>query len=132
MFGSCEAPSSIGNAINLQELNLEYCSGMVELPSSFANATNLKKLYLTGCLSLDELPSSIRNSTSLISIDLDDENSLPIVTVSDNSGSRCIEVRHAKRGKFYILEGEQKDEHSVSLTFRLVYENGEYFCSAPV
>ncbi|XP_056848793.1 disease resistance protein RRS1B-like [Raphanus sativus] len=122
--GLVKLPSSIGNAINLQELNLEYCSGMVELPSSFANATNLKKLYLTGCLSLDELPSSIRNSTSLISIDLDDENSLPIVTVSDNSGSRCIEVRHAKRGKFYILEGEQKDEHSVSLTFRLVYENG--------
>ncbi|CAH8314770.1 unnamed protein product [Eruca vesicaria subsp. sativa] len=122
--GLVKLPFSIGNAINLQELNLEYCSSLVKLPSSLRNATHLKKLYLTGCSSLDELPSSIRNSTSLISIDLNDDNSPPIVTVSDNLGSRCIEVRGAKGGNFYVLEGEQKDEHSVSLIFRLVNENG--------
>ncbi|KAJ0251092.1 WRKY domain-containing protein [Hirschfeldia incana] len=120
--GLVKLPSSIGNAISLQELNLEYCSSLVELPSSFGNATKLKKLYLTGCSSLYELPSSLRNSTSLISIDLDDD-SLPIATVSDNSGSRRVEVRRANRGKFYILEGEQKNEHSVSLIFHFLYAN---------
>ncbi|CAH2079633.1 unnamed protein product [Thlaspi arvense] len=59
-----ELPSSIGNAINLQKLNLSYCSNLVKLPSSIGNAINLKELCLIHCLSLVEFPSYIGNATN--------------------------------------------------------------------
>lgn len=103
------------------------------LSSSFGNATNINKLDLTGCSNLDELPSSVRKPASLVSTDFDEDNNQPIVTVTDNSGSRCIEVWRGRRGKLYVLKGEElKEEHSLSLNLRLVDENGERFCSAPV
>ncbi|CAF2128070.1 unnamed protein product [Brassica rapa] len=74
------------------------------------------------CL-MSEGPPTTRCSRSM-SIDLDEDNNLPIVTFSDNSGSRCIEVRRAKRGNFFVLKGEENDEHSVSLILRIVDENG--------
>ncbi|KAG2315879.1 hypothetical protein Bca52824_019001 [Brassica carinata] len=74
------------------------------------------------CL-MSEGPPTTRRSRSM-SIDLDEDNNLPIVTFSDNSGSRCIEVRRAKRGNFFVLKGEENDEHSVSLILRIVDENG--------
>ncbi|EOA30220.1 hypothetical protein CARUB_v10013342mg [Capsella rubella] len=73
------------------------------------------------CL-MSEGPPTARRSKPM-SIDLDEDN-LPIVTFSDNSGSRCIEVRRAKRGNFFVLKGEENDEHSVSLILRIVDENG--------
>lgn len=81
------------------------------------------------CL-MSEGPPTTRRSKPM-SIDLDDDN-LPIVTFSDNSGSRCIEVRRAKRGNFFVLKGEENDEHSVSLILRIVDENGEQFGSVQV
>lgn len=75
------------------------------------------------CL-MSEGPPTTRCSRSM-SIDLDEDNNLPIVTFSDNSGSRCIEVRRAKRGNFFVLKGEENDEHSVSLILRIVDENGK-------
>ncbi|KAF3509517.1 hypothetical protein F2Q69_00003755 [Brassica cretica] len=74
------------------------------------------------CL-MSEGPPTTRCSRSM-SIDLDEDNNLPVVTFSDNSGSRCIEVRRAKRGNFFVLKGEENDEHSVSLILRIVDENG--------
>ena len=82
------------------------------------------------CL-MSEGPPTTRCSRSM-SIDLDEDNNLPIVTFSDNSGSRCIEVRRAKRGNFFVLKGEENDEHSVSLILRIVDENGECFVSASI
>ncbi|XP_010549171.1 PREDICTED: probable serine/threonine-protein kinase WNK6 [Tarenaya hassleriana] len=73
------------------------------------------------CL-MSEGPPSARNRPS--SMDLDDDSNLPIVNSSDNSGSRCVEVRRAKRGNFFVLKGEENDEHSVSLILRIVDENG--------
>ncbi|XP_010551179.1 PREDICTED: probable serine/threonine-protein kinase WNK6 [Tarenaya hassleriana] len=73
------------------------------------------------CL-MSEGPPSARNRPS--SIDLDDDSNLPIVNSSDNSGSRCVEVRRAKRGNFFVLKGEENDEHSVSLILRIVDETG--------
>ncbi|CAH2076518.1 unnamed protein product [Thlaspi arvense] len=98
---------------NIEELDLQGTS-IRELPISIGNATSLRNLEEISC---------ITNSTSLISMDLDEDNSLPVVTISDNSGSRCIEVRRAKRGKLYVLRGEQNDEHHVSFTFILRDEN---------
>ncbi|AEE76140.1 with no lysine (K) kinase 6 [Arabidopsis thaliana] len=74
------------------------------------------------CL-MSEGPPTTRPSKTL-SIDLDEDSNLPIVTFSDNSGSRCIEVRRAKRGNFFVLKGEENDEQSVSLILRIVDENG--------
>ncbi|XP_010507096.1 PREDICTED: probable serine/threonine-protein kinase WNK6 [Camelina sativa] len=73
------------------------------------------------CL-MSEGPATARRSKPM-SIDLDEDN-LPIVTFCDTSGSRCIEVRRAKRGNFFVLKGEENDEHSVSLILRIVDENG--------
>ncbi|VVA98140.1 unnamed protein product [Arabis nemorensis] len=74
------------------------------------------------CL-MSEGPPTARRSRPM-SVDLDEDNNLPIVTFSDNSGSRCIEVRRAKRGNFFVLKGEENDENSVSLILRIVDENG--------
>ncbi|CAH2053365.1 unnamed protein product [Thlaspi arvense] len=74
------------------------------------------------CL-MSEGPPTARRSRPM-SMDLDEDNNLPIVTFSDNSGSRSIEVRRAKRGNFFVLKGEENDEHSVSLILRIVDENG--------
>ncbi|CAN8270266.1 unnamed protein product [Cochlearia groenlandica] len=74
------------------------------------------------CL-MSEGPPTTRSSRPM-SIDLDDDDNLPIVTFTDNSGSRCIEVRRAKRGNFFVLKGEENDENSVSLILRIVDENG--------
>ena len=77
------------------------------------------------CL-MSEGPPATRPSKPT-SMDLDEDSNLPIVTFSDNSGSRCIEVRRAKRGNFFVLKGEENDEQSVSLILRIVDENGERF-----
>ncbi|KAF3528553.1 hypothetical protein DY000_02042455, partial [Brassica cretica] len=74
------------------------------------------------CL-MSEGPPATRPSKPT-SMDLDEDSNLPIVTFSDNSGSRCIEVRRAKRGNFFVLKGEENDEQSVSLILRIVDENG--------
>ncbi|EOA40094.1 hypothetical protein CARUB_v10008787mg [Capsella rubella] len=59
-----------------------------------------------------------------MSMNIDEDSNLPIVIRSNNSGSKCIEVRRAKRGNFFVLKGEENDENSVSLILRIVDENG--------
>jgi WNK lysine deficient protein kinase len=74
------------------------------------------------CL-MSEGPATARNRP--LSTDLDEDNNLPIVTSSSNdSGSKCVEVRRAKRGNFFVLKGEENDENSVSIILRIVDENG--------
>ncbi|CAA0280715.1 unnamed protein product [Arabidopsis thaliana] len=73
------------------------------------------------CL-MSEGPPNARNRT--MSMNLDEDNNLPIVISSNNSGTKCIEVRRAKRGNFFVLKGEENDENSVSLILRIVDENG--------
>ncbi|ESQ30589.1 hypothetical protein EUTSA_v10011403mg [Eutrema salsugineum] len=75
------------------------------------------------CL-MSEGPPNSRNRP--MSMDLDEDNNLPIVTCtsSNNSGSQCIEVSRAKRGNFFVLKGEENDENSVSLILRIVDESG--------
>jgi WNK lysine deficient protein kinase len=74
------------------------------------------------CL-MSEGPPNARNRT--MSMNLDEDNNLPIVISSNNSGTNCIEVRRAKRGNFFVLKGEENDENSVSLILRIVDENGK-------
>uniref|UniRef100_A0A1J3DCW0 non-specific serine/threonine protein kinase n=1 Tax=Noccaea caerulescens TaxID=107243 RepID=A0A1J3DCW0_NOCCA len=74
------------------------------------------------CL-MSEGPATARNRP--LSTDLDEEDNLPIVSSSSNdSGSKCVEVRRAKRGNFFVLKGEENDENSVSIILRIVDENG--------
>ncbi|CAA7015284.1 unnamed protein product [Microthlaspi erraticum] len=74
------------------------------------------------CL-MSEGPATARNRP--LSTDLDEDDNLPIVTSSSNdSGSKCVEVRRAKRGNFFVLKGEENDENSVSIILRIVDENG--------
>lgn len=74
------------------------------------------------CL-MSEGPPNARNRP--MSMDLNEDNNFPIVTSSNNSGSKCIEVRRARRGNFFVLKGEDNDDNSVSLILRIVDENGE-------
>ncbi|KAF8085331.1 hypothetical protein N665_0671s0010 [Sinapis alba] len=60
--------SSIGNAINLQNLTLSHCSDLVEIPSSII--TNLKSLDFYGYSSLVELPFNIEKVIDSIYINL--------------------------------------------------------------
>ncbi|XP_019099442.1 PREDICTED: probable serine/threonine-protein kinase WNK7 isoform X2 [Camelina sativa] len=73
------------------------------------------------CL-MSEGPPNARNRP--MSMNIDEDSNLPIVISSNNSGSKCVEVRRAKRGNFFVLKGEENDENSVSLILRIVDENG--------
>ncbi|CAH2036216.1 unnamed protein product [Thlaspi arvense] len=73
------------------------------------------------CL-MSEGPPNSRSKP--MSMDLDEDNHLPIVTSSNDSGSKCVEVRRAKRGNLFVLKGEENDENSVSLILSIVDENG--------
>ncbi|KAJ4880295.1 ADP-ribosyl cyclase/cyclic ADP-ribose hydrolase [Raphanus sativus] len=105
----------ICKAQNIELIDLEGCTKLQSFPAT-DQLQHLRVVNLSGCSVIKNFP--------LLSPNIEELNLHGTAIRDDNSGSRCIEVRHAKRGKFYILEGEQKDEHSVSLTFRLVYENG--------
>ncbi|CAN6987258.1 unnamed protein product [Brassica oleracea var. botrytis] len=71
-----ELPFSIGNLINLENLNITGCSSLVELPFSIGNITTLKELELDGCSSLVELPFSIGNMANLKKLELNGCSSL--------------------------------------------------------
>ncbi|KAF8087559.1 hypothetical protein N665_0578s0012 [Sinapis alba] len=60
--------SSIGNAINLQNLTLSHCSDLVEIPSLII--TNLKSLDFYGYSSLVELPFNVEKVIDSIYINL--------------------------------------------------------------
>ncbi|EFH39376.1 predicted protein [Arabidopsis lyrata subsp. lyrata] len=70
LWEGIKLPSSIGNATNLELLDLGGCSSLVELPSSIGNLINLKELHLSSLSSLVELPSSIGNLINLKELDL--------------------------------------------------------------
>ncbi|ESQ36975.1 hypothetical protein EUTSA_v100028561mg, partial [Eutrema salsugineum] len=77
-LSSCSTPVSIGNATKLEELELGNCSrldlylyncsSLVKIPFSIENFFNLKKFNISGCSSL--LPSSIGNAANLELLDL--------------------------------------------------------------
>ncbi|ESQ28567.1 hypothetical protein EUTSA_v10019540mg, partial [Eutrema salsugineum] len=68
-------PSSIGNATNLQTLNLRECSSLVELPSSIGNLHKVSYLNLNECPELKVLPVNV-NLKSLDRLDLRNCSSL--------------------------------------------------------
>ncbi|KAF2577331.1 hypothetical protein F2Q68_00000366 [Brassica cretica] len=66
-----ELPSFVGNAINLDYLDLSGCSNLVELPPSLGNLQKLQTLLLNRCINLEVLPTNI-NLESLDELDLSD------------------------------------------------------------
>ncbi|KAH0888049.1 hypothetical protein HID58_050478, partial [Brassica napus] len=66
-----ELPSFVGNAINLDYLDLSGCSNLVELPLSLGNLQKLRTLLLNRCINLEVLPTNI-NLESLDELDLSD------------------------------------------------------------
>ncbi|MFQ6666172.1 hypothetical protein Gotur_032634, partial [Gossypium turneri] len=94
-----ELPSSIGNLIGLEDLNMNYCKNLVCLPDSFCKLKSLATFHLHGCSRLEifpeimdtmewlyeldlsgtalkELPSSIDNLIGLKYLSLNDSESL--------------------------------------------------------
>ncbi|KAF3506527.1 hypothetical protein F2Q69_00000443 [Brassica cretica] len=66
-----DLPSIIENAINLVDLNLSNCSNLVEIPLFIENFQKLQRLRLRGCDKLEVLPTNI-NLESLDALDLRD------------------------------------------------------------
>ncbi|KAG5403049.1 hypothetical protein IGI04_009168 [Brassica rapa subsp. trilocularis] len=66
-----EVPSFIGNATNLENLVLSSCSKLVELPLFIGNLQKLRWLRLEGCIRLEVLPTNI-NLESLLELNLSD------------------------------------------------------------
>ncbi|KAG2335114.1 hypothetical protein Bca52824_006294, partial [Brassica carinata] len=64
-----EVPSFIGNATNLEDLKLSNCSNLVEIPLFIGNLQKLQRLRLTGCSKLEVLPTNI-NLESLDELNL--------------------------------------------------------------
>ncbi|CAN6872243.1 unnamed protein product, partial [Brassica oleracea] len=65
-----ELPPSMGNLINLEELDIYECESLLELPSTIGNATKLKRCILSGCCLLKELPSSMGRLINLEKLNL--------------------------------------------------------------
>ena len=73
-------PESIGNLVNLQELDLGW-NNLISLPESFGNLVNIRKLHLWGN-KLTSLPESFGNLVNLQELDLSDN---PLVSLSNIS-----------------------------------------------
>merc|ERR1712232_64589 len=63
-------PESLGELINLKELQLDKCKRLKALPSSLGGLKNLLRLYLRECKDLKFLPPSIVRCTSLVELSL--------------------------------------------------------------
>lgn len=71
--------------------------------------------------------ANLQHIVDPLSIDLEEDDNLPIVSFSDDSGSMCNEVEG-----ILCPKGVRNNEQSVFLILRIVDENGERFGSAPV
>ena len=68
---------------------------------------------------MSEGPASQRSGST--SLDFDEACQLPVVTVYDGSG---VEIRKFKRGDFFTIVGEENDENSISVVFRIADKDG--------
>lgn len=81
-------PESIGNLVNLQELDLGW-NQLIYLPESFGNLVNVRKLHLWGN-KLTSLPESFGNLVNLQELDLSDN---PLVCLS-NISLEVLRIAH--------------------------------------
>ncbi|MFQ6667213.1 hypothetical protein Gotur_033312 [Gossypium turneri] len=65
-----ELPSSIGNLIGLERLNMNNCKNLVCLPDSFYKLKSLKRFYLKGCSRLEVFPEIMDTMERLKELDL--------------------------------------------------------------
>ncbi len=66
-----EIPSTIGGLVNLERLDIDFCSLTGSIPSEIGDLLNLTVLDIDGNLLSGEIPTSIGNLTGLTSLDLD-------------------------------------------------------------
>ncbi|KAF8118181.1 hypothetical protein N665_0006s0174 [Sinapis alba] len=76
--------STIGNAVNLRELDLSRLPQLLEVPSFIESAINLEYFYLSGCLNLVELPLSLGNLQKLQSLILEGCSKLEVLPTNIN------------------------------------------------
>eukprot|EP00536_Pseudo-nitzschia_multiseries_P011003 jgi/Psemu1/297748/fgenesh1_pm.355_\ len=63
-------PESLGNLLNLEDLQLDKCKRLKTLPSSLGGMKNLLRLSLRECKELKFLPPSIVRCTKLVELNL--------------------------------------------------------------
>ncbi|XP_043722873.1 probable serine/threonine-protein kinase WNK7 isoform X2 [Telopea speciosissima] len=87
------------------------------------------------CRVLLEEPTNTPHMPLSMEVDADDECEPPVITSIENSfagGSNiiCLEIQRATRGIDVRLNGEKKDEKTVTLLFEIAYQDGrvKYVC----
>uniref|UniRef100_A0A0D3EEF2 TIR domain-containing protein n=1 Tax=Brassica oleracea var. oleracea TaxID=109376 RepID=A0A0D3EEF2_BRAOL len=125
----CKLPSVMGMLINLEELNLNDCQGLLELTSTIGNATKLKRCDLSRCFLLKELPSSMGNLINLEELNLSACTGLKELSgcssleTLDLSGTPIWEVPSSIKSNWYRLQSLDMSWCRNLKEFPLVHDN---------